>query len=220
LNGYGYVVNNPLKFVDPTGKDIRFKTEAEAKQGLAFYQNGLTKDQQSALSTVKNDDGTYSLKVDEKAGKGADKFSLLGRLYAATISPQIAVITAVKKDDKISISVISVDGKPATQQTSLRTLKADGITLLPAESKDKAQPASEAPKAYSTQPKVTQIFIATNGVHTATQAVYAETLAHFGEFIRTGNPVAATHFSSITTTIEDDVVKEAGENEKENKKKP
>ncbi len=219
FNGYSYAINNPLKFTDPTGKDIRFKNKKEAEQGLAFYRNGLEKKDQSALSIKKNKDGSYSLKVDDKAGKGADKFSLLGRLYAATTAPQIAVISAVRSNDKISFSVVSVDGKRTTQRTSLGAMNVDGLTLLPAESREKAQPKSEAPKGYSTQPNVTQIYVSTNGSHTATQAVYAETLAHFGEFVRTGNPVAATHFSSTVTYIENVVVEEAGENEQANRRR-
>jgi RHS repeat-associated protein len=229
LNGYSYVANNPLKFTDPTGKQINFKNQAAADKALQLYQNGLEKDEQKYVSTVKNKDGTFSLKVDEKAGKAADSDSLLGRLYKASTATQVAVISIGKKDMEFSMTVFSADGKSTTTKTSLKQLDdADkkvsnlaGLTLFPAESKDKANPKSLAPNAYSSEKNATQIIVATDdSKYTPTQAIYAETLAHFGEFVRTGNPSASTHSSSVVTTIEDDAVERSGENEQDNKNTP
>jgi predicted GNAT family acetyltransferase len=87
--------------------------------------------------------------------------------------------------------------------------------LLPIESSAKATPKAFAPPAYSTEPNKTQLIIATDpAVATSTQVIYAETLAHFGEFIRTGNAALATHGSSNVTEIENEVVQQAGTNEK------
>lgn len=218
LNGYSYVMNSPLKFTDPTGREIHFRNQAEADQALKTYQSGLTKDQQKYLSIDKNKNGTYYLKVDEKAGKSADKFSLLGRLYGAASATQVAIVSFVKKDDTISFRVATPDGKVTTGSTTFNAGKVAGLTLLPLESREKAQPKNWGPVGYSMLPNKTQILVATDDSrYTPTQAIYAETLAHFGEFVRTGNPVAATHYSSTVTTIEDDVVGEAGANEKRNR---
>lgn len=223
------MANNPLKFTDPTGKQIKFKDKTAADKALELYQNGLEKEEQKYVSIEKNKDGTFSLKVDAKAGKAADSDSLLGRLYKASAATDIAFISIGKKDMKFSMTVFSADGKSTKKETSLKQLDDSdnkvsnlaGLTLLPAESRDKANPKNLAPSAYSAEKNATQIIVATDdSKYSPTQAIYAETLAHFGEFIRTGNPSAATHSSSVVTTIEDDAVERSGENEQDNKSTP
>jgi hypothetical protein len=197
----------------------------------------MTKDEQKYVSISKNKDGTFSVKVDDKAGKGADSDSLLGRLYkAANGTDKIAIVSFGTRDTKFSITEVSADGKTKmVTETSLNqevkkgqkagsdVKELAGLTLLPFESKVNAKPPAWSPSAFSTEANTTQVFVATDSTFASpTQAIYAETLAHFGEFVRTGNPVAATHLSSTVTTIEDGVVLESGENEQANKpvKKP
>jgi hypothetical protein len=169
------------------------------------------------------------LKVDEKAGKAADSDGLLGRLYNASTASAVAIISIGKKDMTFSMTTFSADGKSTTTKTSLKVMDdADnkvsnlaGLTLFPSESRDKANPKNMAPPAYSVEKNVTQIIVATDdSKYSPTQAVYAETLAHFGEFVRTGNVSASTHASTTVTIIEDDAINRSGENEQANKPRP
>jgi RHS repeat-associated protein len=221
LNGYSYVANMPLRFTDPTGKDLQFKTEDDAKQAVQFYQKGLDKDLQKYVSYKKNDDGTLSLTVDAKVAKAMGSSSILGRLEAAASAKEVAVISFVKKSDTFSVVVQGPDGSKRTVSTSLARVDQAGQTLLPFESRDAGNPKGVAARVYSTEPNKTQVIIATDpSVRTPTQAILAETLVHFGEFVRTGNPAAASHRYPGVDQNEEAVVNEVKELEKENNTSP
>lgn len=227
LNPYSYVANTPLKFTDPTGKTIRFRNEEDAKKAVDLYKRGLSKDQQSAVSYEKDKKGNFVLKVDAKAAQKAGADSLLGRLNVVATHQKVAVVDFVKNNTGFEVIRFGVESSKENTSfakevaaTEGRVKELAGLTLPEFGGKD--NPKYNYGPANSAEKGVTRILISSEAKSfTLSQAIYAESLAHFQTLIESGDARKAVH-----PTVNDDeesIVEEVRKNEQSNnapKKKP
>jgi RHS repeat-associated protein len=188
-NMYSHTRNNPLVFVDPDGKEIRFANADSAKHGLSDARAGLPPSQRSAVSTV-TANGKTSLSVNADAAKAAGPNSLLGRLGAEAASSKVVQVNYVAPTD--SIKLVGASGPQTTSLNDLteRAQKKDpgahidGLTMP-------AHGDSNFPE-HSSDPGVTNSFISNDQAVDSPPIFYHEVVVHGGTFVATDSPTASS----------------------------
>ena len=95
-NIYSYVQNNPIMCTDPTGMEIRFNSEDDAKRGLKDLRNGLSKSESSLVGYEKSGKG-YRLTVDKQDGKDSGSLAAI-RSVVISDTKNITVNFKTSKD--------------------------------------------------------------------------------------------------------------------------
>jgi RHS repeat-associated protein len=208
-NMYGYARNSPLVAYDPDGKEVRFKSEDQAKQAVAALQRGLPKDQRGAISQQFNKDTNhFDLTVDHKAAAGAGRDSLLGRLDADATSSKVAQVNLVGGGDKLTAIQFGVASIKTT--FSLDDKNLNGITLPEFGGKD--HPLYNNVGLNSSGPGVTEVDASTSSDDLSSTLMH-ELTTHVDSFFTTGNARLSDE-NHLQNQI-DNVEKEVQKNEKQ-----
>jgi RHS repeat-associated protein len=179
---YSYGRNNPTAYIDPDGRDIIFKSEADAQKAVAAAQGGLPASQRSAVTYTREESGQLRMKVDPKAVKKAGTGSLLATLQNVITSKKVVQYNYVSADTPINMIRFGVAS--VQESKSLQQMGNDAVTLP--EFGDKDHKLYNNVGLNSAEPGKTEVYIS-NSAADQSLAFWHETVVHVDTFFETGN---------------------------------
>lgn len=193
-NMYSYSRNNPTSMFDPDGKEVRFATEATAKQAISDYQARLPEGQRGAVGYSAREGGGFKLTVDAKAANQAGKDSNLAGLKTVADSTRVAEVHYVGGDTSIKYAARTNTDAPIVKTDTLNNENAGGVTLF------EKGPTPGSPEnnlgVNSATPGVTEIYVdplSTVNLMQQGLPLEHETLQHFLPFTQTGDASKSAH---------------------------